>query len=404
MNIAMVIPTYWGREGGVFVEGDEIYDHPTPLGDEGTLQRAIESISTLEDHDFELIILGCATAKDIRDDMEEKVDCILKKTKSPVKVSFFSHSDLVKLRKKVLDFNKEGYKRFLDLEGYSNIRNMCTVIPHLMNKDVAILIDDDELFSKPDFIEIIKDDLDKVIEGKQVEGVAGFYTKDGEWKNKLKSYPWREHWNKALWMNEALTKLVGDTSEKRLVPSFYALGGNLTITKSLFMDIPFDPLVSRGEDMDFLINAMMFGRIVYFDNHLSIEHHPPPSTQPAWLVLRRDITRFIYEHRKLKHQKEIEGMRKVQTSELCDYPGKCLHDDCVTMLTKANNALIDYYDDHDDKKGKAEAEKNIILITSMLDKDDDPFLEYVQLQKQWKEMMHFFEDNRDSFKLELRTY
>jgi hypothetical protein len=36
----MVIPSYWARESEIgWKEGDTIYDHPTPLDNEGTLLR-----------------------------------------------------------------------------------------------------------------------------------------------------------------------------------------------------------------------------------------------------------------------------------------------------------------------------------------------------------------------------
>ena len=73
MNMTMVIPSYWSRESAVgWKERDAIYDHPTPLDAEGTLQRAIESIEKLEDKEFQLVILAVATAKAIESKVEKK--------------------------------------------------------------------------------------------------------------------------------------------------------------------------------------------------------------------------------------------------------------------------------------------------------------------------------------------
>ena len=48
VRVMMVIPTYWARERSVGLkEGDAIYDHPTPLDNEGTLLRALKSIRVL---------------------------------------------------------------------------------------------------------------------------------------------------------------------------------------------------------------------------------------------------------------------------------------------------------------------------------------------------------------------
>ena len=44
-KIVMVIPSYWRREERFGIQdSDVIYDHPTPLDQEGTIKRAIDSI------------------------------------------------------------------------------------------------------------------------------------------------------------------------------------------------------------------------------------------------------------------------------------------------------------------------------------------------------------------------
>ena len=66
MDVTMVIPTYWGRASTVgWQEGDVVYDHPTPLDQEGTLLRAMQSMEVLADKNFRLVILPIATAKAI---------------------------------------------------------------------------------------------------------------------------------------------------------------------------------------------------------------------------------------------------------------------------------------------------------------------------------------------------
>ena len=58
MKVTMVIPSYWARESKIgWQEGDAIYDHPTPLDDEGTLLRAIQSIKVINDRNFPLIMI-----------------------------------------------------------------------------------------------------------------------------------------------------------------------------------------------------------------------------------------------------------------------------------------------------------------------------------------------------------
>ena len=83
MKTTMVIPSYWGRKKNEgWKSTDSVYDHPTPLDGEGTLRRALESLSILENQNFDLVILGIATAEDIQEEVEERLEVIIKENKS----------------------------------------------------------------------------------------------------------------------------------------------------------------------------------------------------------------------------------------------------------------------------------------------------------------------------------
>ena len=63
MRRVMVIPVYYSRpksEG--HQEGDAVYDHPTPIDEEGTLKRTLESIRILANHEFQSALPGCEMA------------------------------------------------------------------------------------------------------------------------------------------------------------------------------------------------------------------------------------------------------------------------------------------------------------------------------------------------------
>lgn len=82
MKVTMVMPSYWARESSIgWQAGDAVYDHPTPLDEEGTLASAIKSAEILEDKDFQLIILAVATSSDIEAQVEEKVAHVIESSK-----------------------------------------------------------------------------------------------------------------------------------------------------------------------------------------------------------------------------------------------------------------------------------------------------------------------------------
>ena len=135
MKVTMVIPSYWARESKVgWKEGDAIYDHPTPLDNEDTLLRAIRSIEILKDKDFQLIILAVATSEDIASQVEKKVDSIITSASLTlgVKVSLFANSQLRQVHDLLINAGKKEYIDLLQLRGYSNIRNLCMFIPHIL--------------------------------------------------------------------------------------------------------------------------------------------------------------------------------------------------------------------------------------------------------------------------------
>jgi len=305
MKLTMVIPSYWARESEIgWKEGDIIYDHPTPLDNEGTLLRAIQSIEKLEDKDFQLVILAVATAEDIENQVEKKVANIIKSSNPGVEVLLFGHSHLKQIHELLISEGKKEYNELLQLRGYSDIRNLCMFIPHVLGSEAAVLIDDDEVFEDPKFISKAKEFIGRSIGGRTINAVAGYYLQpDGDYHVKKPFRPWMKYWDQYDRMNEAFDRIIG--REPRLKETPFVFGGNMVIHRNLFTAVPFDPGVTRGEDIDFLINAKMFGFPFFLDNQLSIKHLPPPKTHPVWRSLLDDLYRFIYDRAKINNQNEV---------------------------------------------------------------------------------------------------
>ncbi|MEA1956871.1 MAG: hypothetical protein U9N01_00720, partial [Euryarchaeota archaeon] len=192
MKVTMVIPSYWARESEVgWKDGDTVYDHPTPLDSEGTLHRAVQSIKKLEDKDFQLVILAVATAEDIENQVEKKVANIIESSNSGVEVLLFGHHHLKQVHELLFSEGKKEYNDLLQLRGYANIRNLCLFIPHIMGSEAAVLIDDDEVFEDPGFMSKAKEFIGRVVGGKAINAVAGYYLQpDGDYHVKKPSRPW----------------------------------------------------------------------------------------------------------------------------------------------------------------------------------------------------------------------
>lgn len=393
MKVTMVIPSYWSGEK----KGDVIYDHPTPLDSEGTLLRAIESINVLSDKDFKLVILAVADATAIEQQVENKVASIIESASA--EVLLFGPSKLKQIHELLISTGKKEYTDLLKLSGYSNVRNMCIFIPHILGSEVAVLIDDDEVFEDPEYMHKAKEFIGKKIAGHEVNAVAGYYLQpDGDYHVKKRFRPWMKYWDQHDRMNEGFGKLIG--SDPRLKETPFVFGGNMVIHRDLFTVVPFDPKVTRGEDIDFLINAKMFGFHFFLDNQLSIKHLPPSKAYPIWTQLREDIHRFIYERAKIEHQKAIAGMTMVSPEDFDPYPGCFLKPDLETKIENSSKLLSDEYLAQDDKGGSEEVLNNVMIAKTEAVPKYDPFLWLCELQKRWHELMRF--TSQEEIRLQMR--
>lgn len=394
MKKTMVVPSYWRRNK---IEGckpsDSVYDHPTPLDEEGTLGRLLESLSILENKEFELVVLGVANALEIQDAVEERLLSLLLEAKPDVRTVLFSYSHLRKIHALLKKNNAENLIPLLQLDGYSNVRNLCLFLPHLLGSDAAVLIDDDEIFEDPSFLDKAGEFIGREVEGKDILAVAGYYINpDDDFLLNKEISPWETGWNKIDCMNRAFNKIIA--TPPRLKETTFAFGGNMVIHRDLFTRIPFDPSVPRGEDIDFLINARMFGYNFFLDNQLSIKHNAPSKTSPIWQQVREDIIRFVFEKRKLETQEPREGMFHLNAENLDPYPGEFLKSDLHERILHSNQMLAIDYLTQGDQESARECLKNIQLAYEYGDTTDNPFRNLCQYQKDWQNLMSLFSQEK----------
>lgn len=383
MRTTVVIPTYWSREDNIWEEGDAVYDHPTPLNGTDTLSRTLESMKILNNKKFKLVIPICPTCKEVEEPAEKRVREIVKKAGLNIETYIFTNSNLQAI-KEILIENGLAKKTvdILNIHGYSNVRNICLFVSHILSSEVTILIDDDENFENPAFIDIAKEFIGKRIFGKSIYGVAGYYlNKYDEFYDDVNMVPWMTYWDRFGSKTKAFDKIIRDDPRLKVTP--FAFGGLMVIHKNLFKIIPFDPDVRRGEDIDYLINSKMFGFDFFLDNKLNIKHLPPKKNHPIWKRFREDIYRFLYEQAKIKSQYEVNNMTKVSADDFAPYPGDFLKDDLEDKIFKTNILLALEFLSDGDIEGCKESIKNIYLSKYEAIPKEDPFTKYRRAQKDW---------------------
>ena len=177
MRKTMIIPTYWCRKtGDPWQEGDAVYDHPTPVDQEGTLERTLVSMKQFHEKDFKLVILICPTTPEVETAAYEQVLRIVVRAQLNAETYLFTAGDLREITEilRKAGLNDRGVQ-LLSMFGYSNVRNICLLAASTLTADAALLIDDDEVFELPDFVPRSLEFLGRRVYGDIVHGVAGYY-------------------------------------------------------------------------------------------------------------------------------------------------------------------------------------------------------------------------------------
>ena len=385
MNTLMVIPTYWSRDSATgWQPGDAVYDHPTPLDQEGTLLRTLESLNVLSNTDYSLAILACATAPDIEQAVEERVTNMVRAAEPPVETYVISHSHLHALRRELEAAGRDDLAGVLSLTGYSNIRNMCLFVPYVLGAEVAVLIDDDELFDDSQFMDKARQFIGSRFMGQTIDGVAGYYinARGTYYDDVPEEIHWMTYWDRFGSKREAFDQII--PGEPRLKRTPFAFGGCMVIHRSLFRSVPFDPRVTRGEDTDYVLNARMFGFDFFLDNQLYIQHRPPPKTHPTWQRFREDVFRLLYSKAKIDGQTPQVNMDIVTAEDFDPYPGEFLKDTLDDKILKTNLILALDYLANDRVEDARETIRNIWLAKTKAIPKDNPFETYLAFQRRWR--------------------
>ena len=387
MRKVVVIPTYWsrGKEEG-WQDGDAVYDHPTPLDDEGTLQRTLESMKLLKYKDFKLVLLICPTTPDIADEAEQRVMDIVKTSNLKAETYIFTVGDLERVSNIVFETDAQHRTApLLTMMGYANVRNMCLLCADILAADAAILIDDDEVFEKTDWIERSVEFLGKRIYGDVVYGMAGYYiNKYDQYYDDVKSESWMTYWDRFGFKAKAFDEIIGCPPRIKRTP--FAFGGAMILHRDLFQSVPFDPYITRGEDIDYLINSRMYGFSFFLDNTLSIKHLPVPKKHPQWKRIREDIYRFVYERAKIASQYKTGNMVIVTPEDFDPYPGEFLREDLDEKIFRSNMMLAADCMLKGDTEGCAESLNNISISRKDAKPGFDPFSRYRLNQKLWEQI------------------
>ncbi len=387
-GVTIVIPTYWGQSGDNLISDEKIvFDHPTPLDEYGTLGRLLESLKILHGIEYcKIVIIAVPNDPKITAVVKDRVDEIIAPYSSQYDIFLTDHKTLETIR---WQLKGKGISRaamdLLTLENYAAVRNICSLVGILNSSPYTIFIDDDEVFIDPDFLKKIEDNMDRSFKGETIRALAGYYLQPDTYRLDESKVPeWRApYWNNTRYMNEAFDLII--KNKPRLKPTPFVFGGNMALALSVLKKVPFDPSITRGEDIDFLINLHINGITFWLDRELSIKHLPPGSSHPAWKKVKEDALRFLYERKKVMDHPVIS------LEELKPYPGVFLESDLEERIIKTNELLMREYESCGDEEGIAECKANITLAKNNPFQKVDTGTWLKEITARWQELTNLAE-------------
>jgi len=317
--------------------------------------------------------------------MEDRLQEIVSSPPLPYPVFWFLPSHLARLQAFLRDHGREAWVDLLSLEGYGAIRNLTLVLANLLEAEVLVSLDDDEIIEDQEFLSKISADLALLGQQHPVFGLAGPYVNaDGGVLVPEPQTPWGLVWPKLRYMNQTMAGLVD--GEELLPRTPLALGGNMILPLDLCRRLPFDPDIPRGEDLDYVANAAMWGIPFFFDKNLRIVHLPPEKPHPTWLKLRQDLRRFAYARRKLREQEPHPDLVRVTPLELAPYPGNFLTDELEGMAYHSHALLALEYLTAGDAEGARQTLQNLCLFQQENTCAHNAFRTYLELAARWQEL------------------
>ena len=345
-GITIVIPTYWCRaRGHAGRPEDAIFDHPTPLDESGTLERCLESLKTLRTHSFQVLLITAPVSPLIGEQVEERVDQLIEPFRGIYPITQFAPSDLMRVRGRL---EQEGLDpELVSLEAYAQVRNCQILGSVLLDGELIVAIDDDETVPA-DYLERAVDSMEELERrGGAGSGLAGIYL-DADSDYRLKVRPQEAASNnkfvrKAVLINRQFDACLQAGEE--LVETPLALGGNMVFPPKLFRQVSFDPGITRGEDIDYLMNSRLFGFSWFLDGKLAITHLPPkaaagdPLTTTPYAKLQRDVLRFVYQREKIRISRQRADLHPLRPEDFGIYPGGFLMDDLDSQALEALQIL-----------------------------------------------------------------
>ena len=320
LNPVVVIPTYWtGRRSGVGEGTGAVYDHMTPIDKAGELPRCLKSLSQVVG--VNRVILLVVADQGVEGQAADKVRTIAASFPQ-LNTTVIGEAELRYVHRRMEQMGMGAFAQAACLSGYGAVRNLGLLAASIYGHDTVVFVDDDEVMATRDFLERAVYGLAmKTPDGSIVTAKTGFFLNaDNEYTAPEDKAWYNFRWNKNKDFNAYIERAV---SGPRLSRAHVACGGCMTLHADAYGSVAFDPWITRGEDLDYVLNLHMYGMTMWFDNQFFLRHLPPGGADTP-TRFEQDVYRWFYENRKLEFAKTQIDLMQVDPQALAPYPGPWL--------------------------------------------------------------------------------
>lgn len=378
MNPMVIIPTFISsRARRARDKSVAAYDHVTNINQPGELGRCLTSLQKVQGLGLVVILVSAddsltlAAMDKVRKTAAQYPD---------INTLVIGPTELELIRERMQELGLPALDYEIALEGYGAIRNLGLVLASIFGFDSVIFLDDDEVIEDPDFLNKAVYGLGKLTKkGVPILAKTGYYLNDkNSYLSKHEDAWYDRYWRQGAAFNEWITKAM---QGPRLSRSNHVCGGCLAVHREAFKRLAFDPWITRGEDLDYLLNLRMYGSDIWFDNQWVLRHLPPKSTSEGERF-HRDIYRWLYEYRKLEYSRALIDIHQVKPKSLEPYPGPFLEPGLSKRIRRT--AFLRSLS-RPDKKAYRRAAKAVKNEASAYAEEN--CTKFFQFQYQWPEVM-----------------
>lgn len=322
MNPVIVIPTYWCETDRTHRLGERgVYDYSTPIAKPlPELEICLDSLENVRG--VIRIIVLVATETGLEDSARARVNSICRSHPN-LNIVVIGEKEAAYVQRAVGRMIPAAMGNVVSLHGYGAIKNMGLAVAAILEHDAVVFLDDDEVVSDADFLINAVYGLGALTrQGLQIVAKSGYFIDENGSPYAKPSNEWTErYWSKANDFNSVMAKAQ---SAKRVTRSNHMCGGCCALHAAAYTKIPFDPYITRGEDLDYMLNLRANGLDVWFDNKWYVRLKKPEDMSSPSSLFMQDTYRWYYEYRKLEVINSRRDLRTITQESLMPYPGPWL--------------------------------------------------------------------------------